>query len=322
MISFAEFKNGLANGDEFPVYLFEGEDAYFRERGLDLVLKEFISEPSLNLTNLTSDCNGDELIASLNGYPFMSKKRATVIREFYPKAEQLKKGLKDYLENPSNESVLIILNEKPCDPLKKFNSVLVVDCKKADTSVLIKWIKAECLKFNVQIDGETAKKLAEYCLSDMTRIQTETQKLIAYVGDGNSICSEDVSVMVARDTDYKVYEMTDYIAKKRFDLALTVIKDMSLKGESGQRVLSSVYNYFRKLLHAGISGKNPSELATSLGIKEYPAKILIEQSKKFKKKALKSAVDKLIDADYAIKSGKIDVDEQMWIAIFDIMTDK
>ncbi len=164
MISFAEFKNGLANGDEFPVYLFEGEDAYFRERGLDLVLKEFISEPSLNLTNLTSDCNGDELIASLNGYPFMSKKRATVLREFYPKAEQLKKGLKDYLENPSNESVLIILNEKPCDPLKKFNSVLVVDCKKADTSVLIKWIKAECLKFNVQIDGETAKKLAEYCL--------------------------------------------------------------------------------------------------------------------------------------------------------------
>ncbi len=322
MISFTEFKNGLANGNEFPVYLFEGEDSYFRERGLNLLVKEFVSEPSLNLTNLESGCGIDELVMSLNGYPFMSKKRVSVIREFYPKAEQLKSGLKDYLENPSSECVLAIINEKPCEGLKKFTSVCVVDCKKADISLLIKWIRAECSKVGVNIEGETAKLIAEYCLCDMTRIETETHKLIAFVGEGGLISVDDVDQMVARDTDYKIYEMTDYIAKKKYDMALSVINDMISKGETGQRILSSVYNYFRKLLHAGISGKNVSELATALGVKEYPARKLVEQSKLFKKKALKTAVDRLIDADYMIKSGKIEVDEQTWLAIFAIMIEK
>ncbi len=322
MLNYTEFKNGLANGNEHPVYLFEGEDAYFRERGLALLIKEFVSESSLNLTNLESDCAVEELVVSLNGYPFMSRKRLTVIREFYPKAEQLKRGLKEYLESPSSDCILAVLNEKPCDALKKFNSVAVVDCKKADVSLLIRWIKAECSKSGVNIDGETAKILAEYCLSDMTRIETETAKLISYVGEIKTITEKDVNDMVSRDTDYKIYEMTDYIAKKKFDLALSIIKDMSAKGETGQRILSSAYNYFRKLLHAGISGKTASELGEALGMKEYPAKKLIEQSKLFKKKSLKKAVDRLTDSDFLFKSGKVDIDEQMWIAVFDIMINK
>ncbi len=322
MFSYTEFKNGIANGEEFPVYLFEGEDAFFRERGLKLVLKEFVSEPSLNLTNLDSDCSLDELLSSLNGYPFMSRKRLTVLREFYPKAEQLKNGLKEYLENPSSECVLAILNEKPAENLKKFSSVYAVDCKKADVALLIKWIKAECSKSNVSIDGETAKMLSDYCLSDMTRIETETNKLIDYVQNIGVITAKDVDEMVARDTDYKVYEMTDYIAKKKFDLALGVIKDMGAKGETGQRILSAVYNYFRKLLHAGISGKTASEIASAFSMKEYPAKKLIEQAGMFKKKALKNAVDRLTEADFSIKSGLTDVDEQMWLTVFAIMIEK
>ncbi len=322
MVSFTEFKNGLANGNEFPVYLFEGEDAYFRERGLTLLIKQFVSEPSLNLTNLESDCDSSELVVSLNGFPFMSRKRMTVIREFYPKAEFLKKGLKEYLENPSDGCILAVLNEKPCETLKKFDSVVAVDCKKADLSLIVKWIKAETATANVSIDGETARALADYCLSDMTRIETETKKLISYVGEGGTIFMPDLDAMVAKDSDYKIYEMTDYIAKKKFDLALLVIKDMSLKGESGQRVISSIYNYFRKLLHAGISGKSAEELATALGIKEYPAKKLKEQAKLFKNKSLKNAVDRLTDADFLIKSGKIDLNEQMWLAVFAIMTEK
>ncbi len=322
MSSYAEFKKGLDGGEECPVYLFEGEDGYFRQRGLNLLIERFVSEPSLNLTNLEGDCDIGELLLSLNGYPFMSKKRLTVIREFYPKAEQLKGGLKEYLENPASESVLAVLNEKPCEALKKFQSVCLVDCKKADVSLLVKWIKAECLKSNVEIDGETAKLLAEYCQADMTRIETETQKLIAYAGGGGKLGVDDIDQMVARDSDYKIYEMTDYIAKRKFDKALAVINDMTAKGEPAQKILSSVYNYFRKLLHAGISGKNSAELANAFGIKEYPAKKLIEQAGAFKKKSLKKAVDGLSEADFRIKSGKTSATEQMWISIFSIMTDE
>ena len=99
MQTFTEFRNGLNNGETFAVYLFEGEDAYFRERGLTLLKNKFVNEPDLNFVSLGSDCSLDELLGSLNGYPFLSPKRMTLLREYYPKAETFKKGLKDYIEN-------------------------------------------------------------------------------------------------------------------------------------------------------------------------------------------------------------------------------
>ncbi len=321
-MKYVEFKNGLENGQEFSVYLFEGEDVFFRERGLTLLKNKFLSNPELNLVCFNGDVEVSDLIASLEGYPFMSNKRVTVVKEFYPKQEQLKSGLKNYLENPLNTSVLAILNEKPCEALKKFESVTVVECKKADASLIVKWIKGECIKANVSINGETCGLIGEFCLYDMTRIESETKKLIAYVGDGGEITSETVNEMVAKDTEYKIYEMTDYIGKKNFEKTLELLKDMFSKGETPQRIITSLYNYFRRLLHAAISGKTAGELASAYGVKEFAARKIKEQSAMFKKKALKSAVDFLTDADYKTKSGQMNADEGMWISLFRIFTEK
>ncbi|MBO7344607.1 MAG: DNA polymerase III subunit delta [Clostridia bacterium] len=320
-MKYTEFKSSLGSGKEFPVYLFEGEDAFFRERGLALLKNEYLSEPELNLVVLNPDCTVDGLVTSLNGYPFMSRKRITVIREFYPKQDFFKNGFKDYLENPSDCSLLVILNEKPSESLKKFDSVCVVDCSKADVSLLVKWIKAECNKNLVDIQAETAKMLADYCSLDMTRVENETTKLCFYVGENATITSQDVEQMVSRDQEHKIYEMTDFIANKRFDKALAVINDMLGKGESSQMIIVSVYNYFRKLLHASISGLELKELSSALGMGEYPTKKVMQQASKFKKRALKSAVDALTDADFRVKSGKNETDAMMWLTVFKIMTD-
>ncbi len=322
VLKYTEFKVGLENGQSFPVYLFEGEDAFFRERGFSLLKNKFVTELDLNLTVLDSACTKEQLLSSLNGYPFMSEKRMTVLREFYPKQEFFKGGLKEYFENPSPFSVLVVLNEKPCEQLKKQAGITVVDCSKQDASILTKWVKGECQRNGVIIDGETAKTLCEYCLCDMTRIETETKKLCDYSGNGGTITMETVSSMVARDAEYKVYEMTDYIAKGKVDLALAVITDMMSKGEPPQKILTSVYNYYRRLLHAAISDLPLDQLATALGVKEFAARKTKEQASKFKKKALKQAVDMLCDSDYKIKSGFADANERMWLTVFTIMAEK
>lgn len=321
VLKYTEFKNGLENGDTFAVYLFEGEDAYFRERGLTLLKNKFVSEPSLNYVCFNNDVGLGELLTSLDGFPFMSEKRLTAIREFYPKSDFIKGELGTFLDNPSPTGIFVVLNEKPCEALKKYSQVCVVDCSKQDTSLLIRWVKAECGKAQVSIDGETAKLLVEFCLQDMTRIETETNKLIDYVGINGIIDRQAVEDMVARETEYKIYELTDYIAKKKFDLALAVIKDMLSKGETMQRLIVAIYNYYRRLLLSAISDKTVSELALLFGVKEFAARKTKEQAAMFKKRSLKSAVDALTDADYRIKSGLNDADEMSWIMIFKIMTD-
>ncbi len=322
ILKYLDFKNGLNAGQEYAIYLFEGEDAFFRESGVSLLKNKFISNPELNLVNLGADTEIGEIISSLEGYPFMSQKRMTILREFYPKQDQLKKGLANYLENPFLSSLLVIINQKPCDQLKKFESVCTVDCSKADTSLLIRWIKAECMLSNVNIDGETAKLLSEYCLSDMTRIKTETHKLIDYVGSGETIKIQDVENLVSKDLEYKIYELTEQIGKKNFDKALLIIQDMLAKGETTSRLLSYIYNYFRRLLHVAISDMSAQDLAKVFGVKEYAITKMKTQSAMFKKKALKSAVDMLSDADYKIKSGQCDSLDFAYLTVFKIMTDK
>jgi DNA polymerase-3 subunit delta len=248
-----------------------------------------VDNPELNFAVLDGDSTENQVLSSVTAYPFMSSIRITCMREFYPKADMLKGELGQFIKGQFDGSALVILNSKPCEQLKKIDSILMVDCNKAEISTIIKWIIAEANKNGVGIDEESSRLIAEFCSSDMTRIETETNKLISSVGDGGIITVEHVKERVARDTEYKIYELTDFIAKKKIDQALLVIQDMLSKGETMQRIIVYVYNYFRRLLHAAISGKTAIELAELLGIKEFAAKKLISQANSFKKRNLKNA---------------------------------
>jgi DNA polymerase-3 subunit delta len=321
VLNYVDFKNDIENGKTFSIYLFEGEDAFFRERGLSLVKKVMVSEPQLNFVSFEGDkLNEKEVVSSLTAYPFLSLKRVTVIREYYPKSNAIPKAIKDYLENPNEDSVLVIVNEKSCDSLKKFEAVCVVDCKKADAYKISQHVKAKCGLAGVAIDMETAKLIAEYCLCDMTRVDNETEKLIAYALQKKVITKQDVEGLVVQDTEYKIFTLTDFIAKKDFNNALKVIYEMLEKGETLQRLLISVYNYFKRLLHVAISDKTDAQLAEILSIKEFAVKKARTQAKGFKKKSLKNAVDMLADTDYLIKSGKVDAEDRIWHNLFSIIT--
>lgn len=321
MVKYGEFKSALERGDVYSAYLFVGEEKYFGEKGLELLKKNFLSEPSLNLAEFNQgDFSVGEIVASLDSYPFMSEKRFTVVREFYPVGTD-GKILKKYFDNPSNSSILVVINEKSCDFLQKLSGICCVDCQKADSKTLARWIKSRCAEDNVDIDLERAALISEYCSSDMSRIINETAKLCAYAIDKGVITSDDIDLLVSRDSDYKIYEMTEYIAKKKYDLALFIVGEMLSRGETPQRILASVYNYFRRLLFAAISDMSDEELASSLGIKEYAAMKTRKQSALFKKRALKAAVDRLCEADYSFKRGKTSVDDEMWLTIFAIMNE-
>ncbi|MBQ7340493.1 MAG: DNA polymerase III subunit delta [Clostridia bacterium] len=323
-MNFSEFKKNLQDNNIFTVYLIEGEDGYFREKSLEILKSALISEPSINLVNFSGeqlkDINEEgEFFASLSSFPFMSQKRMTVVTEFYPKQEVIKKIEKLYQEGSLESSVLAIVNEKENEPLKKLSNVCVVSCKKADNSTVSRWVKGTCERAGVKIELQTASLLAEYCLLDMVRVSTETEKLISYAIKKGEITKEDLDLMVYRDTEYKIYEMTDFIAKKNVGKAIEIIFELINKGEPPQKLLTSIYYYFRRLLHVAISSMDDVELSKAFGIKEFAVKKARQQSSYFKKISLKRAVDVLEDADYKFKSGKIDVDQAFYASLFRIL---
>ena len=260
----------------------------------------------------------DSLLSSISLLPFMSEKRVTSISEFYPDKKQIER-LKDFFSNPLSDSILIIVNSKPFDVFSKFENIKKVDCSKKEPNVIAKWIKVTCSKYGVEILPSSINLITEYCLCDMSRIECEVKKLCDYVGMEGVIDDEITEMMVAKDTEYKIYELTDCIGKRKNQQALIIINEILGKGEPYQKLLISLYNYFRRLLFVAISDKSDSETASLLGIKEFALKKLKEQTRFFKVLALKQAVDMLCDSDYTSKCGKTDIENSFWLSLFSIM---
>ena len=320
---FEELKQSLKE-EVFPVYLLEGEDGFFRARGTELIKNRCLSEPSLNFTKVegtTLKTGLDSIIADLKICPFMSEKRVVEVSEWYPTAADLKqKSVKQYFDEPSDTSVLIIVNSSTSDALKKLKNVTTVECKKADESVICRYIKAQTAKAGVSVTQSVCSKIAEYCLCDMTRVSKETEKLIDYAYESKEVTEEAVELLVAKDTDYKTYQIVEFIARRDFKNAYKVLDDISSPSEK-QVLFVSLYYQIRRMFYASVTKESLAETASMLSCKEFAVKKAKEQAAKFSPKRLKNIVDKLARYDFKFKSGALSLDNAFYEGVLSVMCD-
>lgn len=318
-MKFLELKNSVKN-EILPIYYIEGEDAFLRQSALSTLKNAFLVEPDFNLTNFTgADLKADieDFLTAVRSYPFLSDKRVIVVSEYYPTATELKsKKLQEIFNTVEETSIIIFINSKACAPLKNQNNVTVVDCNKLDLDSITKYLRAVLLKNQIVIDSGAVTKLVEYSGYDMAKINGEINKLVSFVKDTKVIDETAVDAIVVKDTDYQIYELSGYIADKKYQKVFQTLNEMLSKKESEQMIFMSIYYHFRRLLHVSISNQSDSEIASVLGVKEYAVKKAKMQAKKFSVKRLKAVCDKLCEFDTAFKSGELSLDNVLWNSIF------
>ena len=311
-MKFVLFKKSLEEGVS-PIYLFDGEEEYFKKRGEEMLKEKFLSEPSLNYTVFSGDnLKGEEitsLVRAAESFPFMSEKRVVKVVDFYPTDKEYDKYLKDYFENPSDSTILIIVNSKStkgkvCN-LKKIKTVTHVDCSKADTETVIRWIYTQFKRIGVDIDSDCCERIASYCLFDMSRISGETEKLKAYALQGGKITARIIDDIVYRDTDYKMYELTGAIAKRNFTVYNSILNELLSKGIDEINVLNGICNYFKTLYEIIAINKNDAETASILGQQEYFIKKQRQQALAMSKERVKKNYLIVFNTINEIKNGKI-----------------
>ncbi len=323
-MKFDQLKSSLSE-QIFPIYLLEGEEIFFRERGEALIKKLALQEPSLNYARFEGSLlkqSTDPLVDALACCPFMSEKRVVTVLEWYPTAQELKnKALKSYLDAPFDTSVLIILNSKKCEALKKCPSVTLVDCSKGDDALIGKYVRAKASKAGLIVNQNVVKKIIEFCAYDMTRIDSETDKLISYALESVEITEQDVEKMVAKSTDYQIYQMVSFIADKNYGEAYKILNALTDSGDK-QMLFVSLYYHFRRMFFAAVSTDSDAVLADKMGVKEYAIKMARRQAKSFSPKRLKKIMDRLSQNDADFKSGKITFDGAFLTGVFTVLTEE
>ena len=322
-MQFVDLYSSINNGI-MPIYQIFGIDGFLRETAIELLKKGNLNEPDLNLTNFYGvdiEKEVNDFVSSVKSYPFLSEKRFIIVREFYPTAKELSsKKFSGIFDLPIESSVIIIVNDKKCEALFKNANVTSIDCERADDKFIIKWLRSEALKSGVIISTDSCNKLIEFSDGDMTKINGELLKLISFVGNNGQIDESVIDLVVSKDVDYEIYELTGYIADLKYDKALLTLKELINKNQDKQRLFISIYYHFRRLLHASISSASDYSLSEVLGVKEFAIKKARVQAKKFSPKRLKEICDKLSGFDSAFKRGDISVDSALWNAVFNAIT--
>ena len=305
-----------------PVYLIEGEDAFFRERASELIKKATLKEPDINYTRFSGadlKVDTDKLLMDMHSFPFMSEYRVVEVFDWQPTAAEIKGSLKAYFDSPDPTTVLIIVNKAKSDNLKKQNNVCLVECNKADLDLITRYIRSKALAEKLIVSNSVCKKIADYSLNDMAKIDGEVNKLIDYCRGEAEISDEAGEKVVTKETDYKIFEIIGFIARKNYAKAYEVLKDFVTPSDK-QSIITSLYYHFRRMFYAKVHGGDHVELARLLGDHEYVVRKAKEQSSAFSAKRLKDITEKLGGLDAKFKRGELTVDGAFDIAVNGVLT--
>ena len=276
-----------------------GEDDYLRERAIDTIKASLNVEFDQLNCDVMRGVTMDEVIASAVILPFMTGTRFVVVKDYaspngHEKSEREK--LVAYMKNPVYTTTLVFSVKNISAVVDDLEFADYVNCKKLDQNALEKWILVFCKKQGKTITPYNARIIADYCLYDMSRINTEVQKVCFYSGD--EITKEDIDLMIEKDSEVKLYELANEIANKNADMAFKIARNLIDKGTKVHVLVSSVYKTFQRMFYTLVSrGVSQQEMANALGVKPFAITKAREVAQKFSPVKLKKAVEICAQAD-------------------------
>ena len=295
-MKFLELKNHLMERKLLPCYLLIGDDSFVIKKAEQMFISLCGGFSQLNFTRFNSNAPLSEVVSALNSMPMLADFRVVIVEDYTAKLDEIKK----YLENPSPTSVLVFVGSLTANFSPIAKQIETVDCARLDANYLMNWAGGKVTKAGCPTTKDAMTKLVNYCNRDMNRLNAETDKLIAYAGQ--TVITEDiVDKLVAPDLEFKVFELSDAIASKNAEKAITLAHKMLEDNGAHGKVFGLIYNHFRRLLHISLN-LDYDGLTTDLKVHEFVIKNAKRQVTKFSVKRLKAIVDKLDDIDLILKS--------------------
>lgn len=305
--------NDIKSGQFQPVYLLYGEERYLKRQYRDK-LKNALCAPDDNMNNHFYDGKGisvGEIIDLAETLPFLAQRRVI----FMDNSGLFKSGgeqMAEYLE-AQNESTVLIFTETEVDKRSKLFKTLqahgcAVEFTQQDENTLKRWVAGVLGREGKKITESTALLLLNKTGTDMENMNMELEKLICYCMDKEVVEPQDVEAVCTTRVSNHIFDMVTAIAEKRQKDALELYYDLLTLKEPPMRILFLIARQCNMLLQAkamknkGLSNK---EIASGLGVPPFAVNKYVNQASRFKTSVLRQALEKCVEAEEAVKTGRM-----------------
>ncbi|MCL2861164.1 MAG: DNA polymerase III subunit delta [Firmicutes bacterium] len=303
-MKFSELKKHLSSEVLKRAYLLTGDDEYLFLSALKFFKNTVTIMPEINISVHDGASDAKKILEDLESAPFASPHRLVIVNGFKGDFKVFEK----YLKEPNPSSVLVVCAKEVKEALKKLQNYFeTVDCSRVDERFIRAFVNKVLSEHGTSIEETALKLLLDYTNHYMFAISTNIEKL-AMLRMNSVITIQDIKDNVPAGYDFKIYELSDAIAKSEREKISNIILSLYAEKMPSSTLMSLVYSHFRRLLYCAVTSGGVGELSKNLGVKEFAVSKYLAQSKKYSVKSLKGIVDKFHELDFSIKSGKIEAD--------------
>jgi DNA polymerase-3 subunit delta len=244
------------------------------------------------------------------------------------KAQQ--KALLAYLDQTPDTSDLVLVEEQIIGSgailrrlleLQRDGRARILTCEKPKKNDLPAWIRTRAKLHRVRLDVAAVADLAEFVGDDLRQLDQELIKLADYAG-GKEVGSADVRRLVPATRSASVFELVDALGLGNLPAAGKLMQHvLDVDGEHPLRLLTMIGRQYRLLIQTKAlqaAGAKPPEIAKSLNVADWTAPKLLTQASRHSFARLQRAMERVLAADEAIKTGQMGDREAMDVLLAEL----
>ena len=303
-----DMKTGQLN----HIYLLYGEEAYLRKQYKNRLKEAIIGDDSMNYHYYEGKgVTIGEVIDQAETMPFFSEKRLILMENtglFKGGGEELS----EYLKSPA-QTVYFLFGETEVDKRSKlYKTVSAKGCAVEfgiqDENTLKRWVLGMVKRENKKISEPALNFLLEMTGTDMENIQKEMEKLFCYCMDQDAITERDIVQICTKRISSHIFDMINAIADRKQKKALELYYELLALKEPPMRILFLITRQFNLLLQVKeLAGKGYQgrAIGEKVGLPGFVAGKYVTQASRFQKEELRETVEACVEAEEAIKTGRL-----------------
>lgn len=320
-----DIKTGQLN----HIYLLYGEEAYLRKQYKDRLKEAIIGDDTMNYHYYEGkNISVGEIIDQAETMPFFADKRLIILEN-----SGLFKGggeeLAEYLKAPAETVYFLFVDTEVDKRSKLYKAVSSKGCAVEfgiqDETTLKRWILGMVKKENKKISESALNYLLEMTGIDMENIRKETEKLFSYCLEKEAITERDIEQICTRRISSHIFDMINAIADRKQKRALELYYELLALKEPPMRILSLITRQFNLLLQVkelAEKGYQGRAIGEKVGLPGFIAGKYVTQASRFKKMELRETLEACVEADEAIKMGRMNDNMSVELLIVKYSTNK
>lgn len=308
-----QINEDIKKGSFRQMYLLYGEERYLRRQYRERLQKALCGDGDTMNTHFYEgkDIPVGEIIDLAETLPFLAERRVIFITD----SGLFKSGgekMAEYLAAP-NETTCFVFTESEIDKRSKLYKTVsskgyAAEFAVQDENTLKRWVGGILAKEGKKITEGTVQLFLSKTGTDMDNIQSELEKLCCYCIDRDVVTDADVEAVCTTRISSHIFDMINAIADRQQKKALELYYDLLALKEPPMRILFLIARQCNMLLQAKelkARGYDNRTIGSKIGVPPFIAGKYLNQASRFKTPVLRNAVAQCVEAEEAVKSGRM-----------------